>query len=132
MSGTGPVGAPEPLLHLVGRDDWDAACRRGGRYRPADADEVGFVHLSSPAQVLIPAGRFYGGRDDLVVLVLDPRRLTDPVVWEEGVPPEGDLRFPHLYGAVDPDAVVAVVPLVLGPDGRHLPPEVPPLSDDSD
>jgi len=121
------VSVPEPLLHIIGRDDWDRARRSGGPYRPADADQVGFVHLSTAEQVLVPADRFHAGRTDLVLLVIDPRRLGADVRWEEGVPPEGDLRFPHLYGALEPDAVVAVVDFPSGPDGRFARPELPEL-----
>jgi uncharacterized protein (DUF952 family) len=125
-SGAGSGGA-DPLLHLIGRDEWAAAQARGTPYRPTDADDVGFVHLSSPAQVLIPAERFYAGRDDLVLLVLDPGRLRDPVRWEPGVPPEGDLLFPHLYGSIDLDAVMAALPLTRDPDGRYELPTLPSL-----
>jgi uncharacterized protein (DUF952 family) len=121
-------GDVEPLLHLIGRDEWAAAQARGTAYRPPAAEQVGFVHLSSPAQVLIPAERFHAGRDDLVVLVVHPGRLRDPVRWEPGVPPEGDLLFPHLYGSIDHDAVVAVVPLTRDAGGRYEAPTLPRLS----
>jgi uncharacterized protein (DUF952 family) len=117
----------EPLVHLVGRAEWDAAIVAGGPYRPPGADRDGFVHLSSPAQVLVPAERLLPGRDDLVVVVLDPRRLRGEVRWEEGVPPEPGMLFPHLYGDVDLDAVMAVVPLRRGADGRYVAPELPAL-----
>ncbi len=120
------------LLHIIGREEWAAALAAGTPHRAPDQDEVGFLHLSTPELVLIPANSFYAGRDDLVLLVVDPDRLRAEVRFEEGVPPSGDLRFPHLYGPLDLDAVVAVVDFPRGEDGRFsLPPELgaPPSQD---
>lgn len=69
------------------------------------------MHLSTPEQVHLPAQALFPGRRDLVLLVVDPARLTDPVRLEQGVPPHPDgLLFPHLYGPLPVSAVVAVVP----------------------
>ncbi|GHE10060.1 DUF952 domain-containing protein [Klenkia taihuensis] len=96
------------LLHLITVPDWAQASARGG---VDPLPEVGFVHLSAPEQVHLPAQRLFDDRDDVVLLVVDERRLTDPVRWEPGVP--GDpaaMRFPHLYGRLPVDAVVRAVP----------------------
>jgi uncharacterized protein (DUF952 family)/GNAT superfamily N-acetyltransferase len=95
------------LVHLCTPADWRAALSTGA-LQPAAAP---FLHLSHPEQVHLPAERLFPGRRDLVLLVVDPARLTDPVVEEPGVPgdPTG-MRFPHLYGPLPTAAVVAVVP----------------------
>ena len=107
------------LLHLIEPAAWRSALSRGA-VRPPSLETVGFVHLSAPEQVHLPAERLFPGRRDLVLLVVDPGRLTDPVRWEPGTPsdPEG-MRFPHLYGPLPVAAVVAVVP--------YRPPTVPTL-----
>ncbi|MGY1636363.1 GNAT family N-acetyltransferase [Geodermatophilus sp. SYSU D00742] len=101
---------PRVLLHLVEPLAWRAALTEGA-LRPASPAAAGFVHLSTPEQVHLPAGRLSAGRRDLVLLVVDPTRLADPVRWEPGAPddPPG-LRFPHLYGPLPTSAVIAVVP----------------------
>jgi uncharacterized protein (DUF952 family)/GNAT superfamily N-acetyltransferase len=98
------------LLHLTEPADWRRALDAGA-VRPPSLESVGFVHLSTPEQVHLPAERLYPGRRDLVLLVVDPARLTDPVRWEPGVRDDPDsMRFPHLYGPLPVTAVVAVVP----------------------
>ena len=99
-----------PLLHLTTPAEWRAALGTGAVTPPSLA-EVGFVHLSSPAQVHLPAERLFPGRRDVVLLVVDPARLTDPVRPEPGVPGDpASMRFPHLYGPLPTAAVVAVLP----------------------
>src|SRR3954454_18184762 len=118
------------MLHLVEPAAWRAALAEGA-LRPPSLAEAGFVHLSSPEQVSLPAERLFPGRRDLVLLVVDPRRLPDPVRGEPGVPPTpASMRFPHLYGPLPTAAVLAVVPfrppaapIIPGPDdalGRAL------------
>jgi len=102
--------APDVFVHLVEPADWRAALTDGA-VRPPSLESVGFVHLSTPEQVHLPAERLYPGRRDLVLLVVDPARLPDAVRFEDGVPADpGGMRFPHLYGPLPTSAVTAVVP----------------------
>ena len=99
-----------PLLHLTTPAEWRTALQ-AGELTPPSLAEVGFVHLSTPEQVHLPAERLFPGRHDVVLLVIDPRRLADPVRLEPGVPGDpSSMRFPHLYGPLPTSAVIAVVP----------------------
>jgi uncharacterized protein (DUF952 family) len=106
-----------PLLHLIPAADWDHARGRGAL---APAPE-GFVHLSAPEQVTLPADRLFAGRTDLLLLTVDPAGLD--VRFEPGMPydPPGML-FPHAYGEVPTSAVVSVRPYRPRPDGTFPPP----------
>jgi uncharacterized protein (DUF952 family)/ribosomal protein S18 acetylase RimI-like enzyme len=102
--------ASDVLVHLVEPGAWRAALGDGA-LRPASLSSAGFVHLSTPEQVHVPAQALFPGRRDLALLVVDPARLTDPVRFEAGDPPHPEgLPFPHLYGPLPTTAVVAVVP----------------------
>jgi uncharacterized protein (DUF952 family) len=74
---------------------------------PSLADE-GFIHLSAtPDQVAWVANRFYRNVVDLVALVVDEHLLTATVQYAST--PDG--IFPHLYGPLDREAIVAIAPL---------------------
>jgi uncharacterized protein (DUF952 family) len=94
------------LFHLILRDEWDGAA---DPYAPTGFDDLGFVHLSTSEQVDIPGRALFAGRDDVLLLVLDPARLDD-VRFEEGVPPTPGVLFPHLHGPLPHAAVLDVLP----------------------
>ncbi|MGB8404087.1 MAG: DUF952 domain-containing protein [Mycobacterium sp.] len=112
------ISSPKALVHLCSETDWQRA-QVDGYLRPPSLDEVGFVHLSTPEQVHLPANRLYSRRADLLLLVCDAALLGSPVRWEPGVPTDpASMRFPHLYGPLPTIAVKRVVPYPPGPDGR--------------
>ncbi len=112
---------PAVLLHLISSDEWSSATTKGD-LRPESLRSAGFVHLSTPEQVHLPANRLYRGRDDLVLLHIDPARLDAPIRWESGgaTDPESML-FPHLYGALPVTAVIKVTSYRPGADGIFPP-----------
>jgi len=111
------------LVHLCSADEWERA-RRAGVHAPGSLDDVGFVHLSSPQQVHLPANRLYAGRSDMMLLRIDAARLTSPVRWEPGVPTDPDgMVFPHLHGPLPVEAVISVTAYLPGSDGRYAPPD---------
>lgn len=101
------------IVHITDRSRW-AAVPAGGALRPASLATAGFVHCSVPRQVLAVAESLFSGQAGLVLLLVDPDRLTSPVRWET----VGADRYPHVYGPLDQAAVVAVLPLTAGADGH--------------
>lgn len=113
-----------PLLHLVPAGDFDVDGT--APYAPRSLEEEGFVHCSSVEQVAGTARLLFAGTDDLVLLVVDPRRLGDAEVrWEDshGI----GQRFPHVHGPVPREAIVEVRPYPPGRGGRWSRPHVEPL-----
>jgi uncharacterized protein (DUF952 family) len=107
------------IYHLALVENWLAAVQGGDGYRISSIDrtlaEEGFIHCSFASQLQSTADRFYKGRSDVVLLSIDTE-LLEP---ELRVEPAGDPAsgFPHLYGPLNLDAVVAVSPLSLRVDG---------------
>ena len=97
----------EPLFHIALVEDWIDAFANG-EYRMStrsmSLDDVGVIHMSTRAQLIGTANRFYGDLDELTVLMIDPARLEDPVRFEAA--PGSDELFPHLYGALPLAAVL--------------------------
>lgn len=102
------------ILHITTRAEWEAA-RALGDYRLDTLDSEGFIHCSTPQQVLGPANTMYRGQDGLVLLVIDPARLAAELVYEDCY--ETGEAFPHIYGPLNLDAVVRVVPFPPLADG---------------
>jgi uncharacterized protein (DUF952 family) len=116
------------IYHITSRAAWRDAHQRGD-YRAESLETEGFIHCSTESQVVPVAEKYYQGKRDLVLLVIDPSLLSSDLRWEDpsgGAPPpgvpEGEL-FPHIYGPINPDAVTKVFELETDPDGKYnLPP----------
>ncbi|WP_324198735.1 DUF952 domain-containing protein [Nocardia amamiensis] len=109
------------LVHLCTSAEWLSA-RQIGEYRAPSLGAAGFIHLSAPGQVHLPANRLFAGRRDLVLLRIDPGRVGSPIKWEPGVPSDPEsMLFPHLYGPLPLVAVTAVEEYLPGVDGTFAP-----------
>jgi uncharacterized protein (DUF952 family) len=109
------------LVHICTAEDWRSA-ENLGEHRPESLHDAGFIHLSTPEQVHLPANRLYAGRGDLVLLRIDPARLTSEVRWEPGVASDPDsMVFPHLYGPLPAAAVISVTSYRPDANGRFAP-----------
>lgn len=122
--------APGVLVHLCCVEEWARARIRGDIQPGASGSDVSdvsdvkdrFIHLSTPDQVHLPANRLYRGRDDLVLLHIDPALLDSPVRWEPGVATDPEsMLFPHLYGPLPVRAVIRVTAYTPAPDGTFPP-----------
>jgi uncharacterized protein (DUF952 family) len=109
------------IYHICRREEWQAAAG-AGRYLGSAQDKAdGFIHFSTGAELRASAARHRTGQTGLVLLAVEAGRLGPALKWE---PSRGGALFPHLYGHLPLDAVIAVHDLPLGADGLHV---FPPL-----
>jgi len=111
----------DTLLHIAPRDRWLQAAETGLDYRDPSLDDEGFIHCSTRAQVLIPANERFAGRNDLVLLVIDPTLVAAEVIYEDCY--DSGHAFPHIYGPVPIAAVTAVFDFPANADGTFDLPE---------
>ena len=106
------------IVHIIPQTDWQAA-QAAGEYQAESLSSEGFIHFSCPEQAVATANRYYAGRRDLLLLWVDPQILEAELRWEAS---HGE-QYPHLYGALNLNAVQQVKPFVPDADGvfRVLP-----------
>jgi uncharacterized protein (DUF952 family) len=105
--------ASHRTFHLARRNEWEAQRHTSG-YRPAAFATDGFVHctdgldrLLTPANAYFAteAGPFVALEIDLALVSAETRYDAEPPI------------YPHIYGPVEPSAVVATFVAERDPDG---------------
>lgn len=74
----------------------------------------GYIHLSTAAQLQETLDKHFAGQRDLWLAAVDLEALGDMVRWE---PSRGGQLFPHVYGPLPLDAVIAYSALHYEADG---------------
>lgn len=106
------------IFKIFRRSEWDAF-REAGETRGAPIDLAdGFIHFSTPAQVVETAARHFAGESDLVLVACDAGALGAALRWE---PSRGGALFPHLYRTLGLDEVIWDKSLPLGAAGHIFP-----------
>jgi uncharacterized protein (DUF952 family) len=112
------------IYHIVPREAW-AAAEMAGVYRGDSLNAEGFIHFSTREQVLYVADSRFKGHPGLLLLAVDEGKLAAELKYEppyENAPASLG-QFPHLYGALNLDAVTHVHLFEPNEDGRFSLPE---------
>lgn len=98
---------------------WEAA---NTAYAALSLVTEGFIHCSYPDQVGRTATATDRGREGLILLCIEEAGL--PVTVEDCY--EIGEQYPHIYGPIPTESVVAALPFPASPDGSFaLPPNLP-------
>lgn len=103
------------ILHITTYKEWVAGIE-AGRYEPASLHREGFIHCSTRSQLIGVANSVFHGERGLVVLCIDTDLVEAEIRYEDCY--ETGQKFPHIYGPLDPETVVAVMPLIPDTDGK--------------
>ena len=95
------------IYHITTDSTWNNA-REIGVYTVPSLKEEGFIHCSQQNQLADVKQRYFEGRNDLLLLSIDTDKLTSPFIFEWS--PSVQDTFPHVYGPINVDAVVEVLP----------------------
>ncbi len=74
----------------------------------------GYIHMSTAAQLDETVARHFAGQTDLTIAAVDLAAFGEAVRWE---PSRGGQLFPHLYGMLTLDSLIAYGPLERESDG---------------
>lgn len=90
------------IYHITTAAAW-AEALQAGRYEAPSLQSEGFIHNCEENQLPAILERFYAGQQELVKLTIDTNKLSSPLVYEWS--PSLQDTFPHIYGAINLDAV---------------------------
>ena len=119
---------PQTILAITTAPLWQKALEQGEYTRSTitqSLDEVGFIHCSTPEQVVETANRHFIDQEQVLLLFIDASKVTSPVKFEPAHSGRPGL-FPHVYGPLNLNAVYGVVPLPRGADKKFVEPTSPP------
>lgn len=106
------------ILKIFRRSEWEEF-RATGETAGAPVDlQDGFIHFSTPAQVVETAARHFADESNLVLVAFDGDRLGEQLKWEAS---RGGALFPHLYRRLRLTEVVWDKSLPLGATGHIFP-----------
>ena len=100
----------EHIFHVLLPEDWSAAADLE-EYEAASLAIEGFIHCSFEGQVAGVLERYYKGVDAVILLEIDPTRLTAPLKIEFTATVNQD--FPHIFGTINKSAIASVKKMVL-------------------
>jgi uncharacterized protein (DUF952 family) len=108
------VSRPQTAYKVL--TDAEMKALEAGTFAGAPVDlEDGYIHLSTADQLTETVDKHFAGQSGLWVAAVDLTAQDDPVKWEES---RGGALFPHLYGALLLETVIAYEPLARDEDGK--------------
>ncbi len=91
------------IYHVVQPDYWQQFSEKQA-YTPPTFVEEGFIHCCTEAQINYVLTTYFVGTKALLLLKIDSTLLNAELKIE----PANGQHFPHIYGAINKNAIIAV------------------------
>lgn len=111
--------AERTIYHCTTHQAWAEAQAKGAYSHPS-LEAEGFIHCSLADQIEGVVQRYYSGKPDMILLVIDSAQVADTLKWEAAKRPKADGTpdvYPHIYSTIPLSAVQRVTTLVEHADG---------------
>jgi uncharacterized protein (DUF952 family) len=106
---------PDRIVYKVMSEAELRQMQRDGVFHGSAVDIAdGYIHLSRGSQLAATLDRHFVGVEGLMLVAVDLTPLGDTVRWE---PARGGELFPHIYGRLPVQAVVAIAAVERTADG---------------
>jgi Uncharacterized protein conserved in bacteria len=92
------------IYHIVLPEKWAFAADKDF-YEAENFATEGFIHCSFAEQLDSVLERYYAGVAKVIILEIDPTKLTSELIEELSTSNE---IYPHIYGRINRDAVVGI------------------------
>jgi len=96
------------IFHITTETEWTAA-KAAGHYEDPSLKEEGFIHCCQEEQIPDVLHRYFEGKQHLLKLSIDTSKLKSQLIYEWS-PTNAD-TYPHIYGPINIDAVIATAAL---------------------
>lgn len=109
------------IFHMAPADRW-TAWPAHEPYIPAEFAADGFVHCTEGEELMarVANALYREMPGDFVLLVIDVAKLTAPVRWERPSGADPAPLFPHIYGPINPEAIIEARRIQRDVDGSFL------------
>lgn len=92
------------IYHIVLPEVWENF-KLASSYHAESLVAEGFIHCSFDTQLDSVLERYYSGVDTVLILKIDPEKLTSRLIDE---PSTNNEIYPHIYGPINRDAIVGI------------------------
>ncbi|SCB68531.1 Uncharacterized protein BWGO95_02673 [Bacillus mycoides] len=94
------------ITKVITKRNWEIA-KTTGEINEESLIKEGFIHCSLLNQALKVAQKHFIHEEDVLLLTIDPSLLKAEIKYELA---SNGQKYPHVYGVINVDAIVDVVP----------------------